>query len=89
MESKQPLRYYEGLWLQIRDADKPVPIICSKKEAKTIIQGVRKEKCIANVRRKQLELVAYGQLDSPITPVPERPGKVRILFSLSYNGDKL
>lgn len=83
------LRYYEKLWMLIRESDVPVPVICASSMAQTIIQGVRKEKTAVNVARKRLELPAYGRLISPIEPIPERPGKVRILFSMTYNGDKL
>jgi hypothetical protein len=81
------LRQYEELWRQIAKRSEPVHVTCAAGYAKRLIQAVRKEKSIANVRRKNFDMPRYGELEVTREDLPER--KVRLTFQLKYNGDML
>jgi hypothetical protein len=85
------LREYQDLWLRIAAADSGTPVIvrCSKNYSKTLIQAVRKEKCIANNNRKNFDMPRYGTMHSEIKPVEDSKHHVQIFFTLTYNGDQL
>ena len=78
-------RKYEQVWQQIAKAVRPVRIRVPKNYQRTFIQAVRKEKTIANMRRKQLDMPRYGRLN---TTVDEKDPLI-LVFSLEHNGDLL
>jgi len=70
------------------EADTPVSVRCSSAFVPTLLQAVKKEKTIANVARKNLDMPRYGKLSYVLAPEPG--GKfTKITFSLTYNGDHL
>jgi hypothetical protein len=84
-EVEVTFRKYEQVWQQIAKAVRPVRIRVPKNFQRTFIQAVRKEKTIANVRRKSLGMPSYGRM---ATVVDEKDPLI-LIFSLEYNGDLL
>ncbi len=82
-------RRYEDLWKRIAASDKPLEVVCASSFARRLIQAVRKEKSIANVTRKNLDMPRYGKLLSVIEPSKTNPREVSVTFTLEFNGDKL
>lgn len=78
---------YEGLWQRIMAADHSVVVVCSAGYAPRLIQAVKKEKTGYNKRRQELDLPQYGRLIVKQSRIDD--GRIRIEFSLQYNGDKL
>lgn len=78
------LRMYQKLWLMIakNTSDVPVKVSAPIGNHKRIIQAVRKEKTIANVQRKNVDAVSFGDL------IVTENGR-DIFFSLDWNGDML
>jgi hypothetical protein len=83
------LRQYQALWLQIAKADAatPISVRCSSSFVPTVLQAVKKEKTIANMARKNLDLPRYGKLSYTLEPAGGNFTK--ITFHLAYNGDFL
>lgn len=84
-EDQVSFRKYEQVWQQIAKAVRPVRIRVPRNFQRTFIQAVRKEKTIANMRRKMLDMPRYGKL---ITTVDEKDPCI-LVFSLEHNGDLL
>ena len=78
-------RKYEKVWQVIAKAAKPVCIRVPVGFQRTFKQAIMKEKSIANVRRKQLDMPAYGKMRIEVDK--DNPELLR--FSLMYNGDLL
>lgn len=87
----ESLRQYQDLWQKIASASagEGTPVVCHKSFVRTLIQAVRKEKTAANMLRKQLELSHYGRLHQKIEPIVGTKDKVRVTFTLTFNGDHL
>ena len=83
------LREYQKLWMTIAESNEPVSVVVHMNHVRTLIQAVRKEKCLANNTRKGLDMPRYGRLSSTIGTVDGKKDHRRIRFSLTYNGDKL
>lgn len=81
------LRQYEGLWQQIAKRAEPVAVTCAASYAPRLIQAVRKEKSIANIHRRNFDMPRYGKLEVTREELADR--KVRLVFTLKYNGDML
>jgi hypothetical protein len=88
---QRKLRQYQGLWLEIAkaDLDKPVSIRCHGSFVRCLIQAVRKEKSIANVMRKNLDMPRYGELVCTVVEDKQDKKFRKITFTLAYNGDHL
>ena len=88
---QRKLRQYQGLWLEIAkaEADKPVSIRCHGSFVRCLIQAVRKEKSIANVTRRNLDLPRYGELECTVSEDKTDKKFRKITFTLAYNGDHL
>lgn len=78
------LRMYQRIWNLIAEntSDQPVKITCPVNNHKRLIQAVRKEKTIANMARKNVDAVSYGELVIAVDGTT-------IAFSLKYNGDMI
>jgi len=77
-------RMYESIWEHIakNTSDKPVKVRCPVGNQNRLIQAVKKEKSAANVLRKNVDAVSYGELEI------RRDGEF-VYFSLKYNGDMI
>ena len=75
---------YQNLWEMIakNTSDKPVKVRCPVGNQPRLIQAVKKEKSAANVLRKNVDAVSYGEL------IIQRDGEY-VYFSLKYNGDMI
>jgi hypothetical protein len=75
---------YQNLWEMIakNTSDKPVKVRCPIGNQPRLIQAVKKEKSAANVLRKNVDAVSYGEL------IIHRDGEF-VYFSLKYNGDMI
>lgn len=78
-------RRYEQVWQQIAKAVRPVRIRVPVRFQKTFIQAVRKEKTIANMRRKSLGMPRYGKM----TTTRDEKDPMILVFTMEYNGDLL
>ena len=78
-------RKYEKVWQAIAAAAKPVRIRVPVGFQKTFRQAIMKEKSKANVRRKELDMPAYGKMQIEV----DKKNKEILIFSLAYNGDLL
>ena len=83
------LRQYQELWLRIAkaEADAPASVRCSSSFVPTVLQAVKKEKTIANMARKNLDMPRYGKLTYTLEKV--EGNFTKITFHLAYNGDFL
>ena len=77
-------RMYQKLWEMIakNTSDAPVKVRCPVGNQPRLIQAVKKEKSAANMLRKSVDAVSYGEL------VIKRDGD-HVFFSLKYNGDMI
>jgi hypothetical protein len=77
-------RMYQNLWEMIakNTSDKPVKVRCPVGNQPRLIQAVKKEKSAANVLRKSVDAVSYGEL------IIHCDGEW-VYFSLKYNGDMI
>ena len=80
---KKP-RMYQNLWEHIakNTSDMPVKVRCPVRNQPRLIQAVKKEKSAANILRKNVDAVSYGEL------VIRCDGEY-VMFSLKYNGDMI
>lgn len=77
-------RMYQPLWELIakNTSDQPVKVRCPVANQLRLIRAVRKEKCAANMLRKNVDAVSYGKL---VTHCDNE----WVYFSLKYNGDMI
>jgi hypothetical protein len=75
---------YQGLWELIakNTSDKPVKVRCPIGNQPRLIRAIRKEKSAANVLRKSVDAVSYGEL------IVTCDGEW-VYFGLKYNGDMI
>ncbi len=81
------MRKYEVIWQKLKQADAEqwvVVRISSAEQMQSVINMVQKEKTLAQVSRKRLDLPAFGKLE-----IKREPELKRVSFRLINSGDLL